>query len=61
MRCSECDVMSLHFLCCSINVSVCLFCCVLDSVCELFGKTIRDVLGCGTVLLLNVMDMFSVG
>ena len=37
-------------LCCSVNVSVCLICCVLDSVCELFGEC-----------LLNVMDVFSVG
>ena len=50
--------MSLYFLCCSVNVSVCLVCCVLDSVCELFGETIRNVFGC--VLLLNVMDVFSV-
>ena len=49
-------------MCCSVNVSVCLVCCMLDSVCELFGETIRDVFGCGCcVLLLNVMDVFSVG
>ena len=57
--------MSLYFLCCSVNVSVCLVCCVLDSVCELFGNKIRDVFGCGccfvVVLLLNVMDVFRVG
>ena len=47
LRCSECDVMSLYFLCCSVNVSVCLVCCVLASVCELFSETIRDVFGCG--------------
>ena len=48
-------------MCCSVNVSVCFVCCVLDSVCELFGETIRNV--CGDVvaiLLLNVMDVFSV-
>ena len=38
--------MSLYFLCCSVNVLVCLVCCVLDSVCELFGETIRDVFVC---------------
>ena len=38
--------MSLYFLCCSVNVSVCLICCVLDSVCELFDEC-----------LLNVMDV----
>ena len=46
LSCSECDVMSLYFLCCSVNVSVCLVCCVLDSVCELFDETIRNVFGC---------------
>ena len=50
--------MSLYFLCCSVNVSVCLVCCVLDRVCELIGETIRDVLGC--VWLLNGMDVFTV-
>ena len=30
--------MSLYFLDCSVNVSVCLVCCELDSVCELFGE-----------------------
>ena len=57
---SECDIMSLYFLCCSVNVSVSFVCCVLDSVCELFGETICDMFGCGAVLLLNVMDVFSV-
>ena len=47
LSCSACDVMSLYFLCCSVNVSVCLVCCVIDSVCELFGETIRNVFGCG--------------
>ena len=34
---SECDVVSLYGLCCSVNGSVCFVCCVFDSVCELFG------------------------
>ena len=38
-------------VCFSVNVSVCFVCCVFDSVCELF---------CETILLLNVMDVFSV-
>ena len=42
---------------CSVNVSVCFVCCVLDSVCELFGETIAIVVA---ILLLNVMDVFSV-
>ena len=40
LRSSECDVVFLYVVCCSVNVSVCFVCCVLDSVCELFGETI---------------------
>ena len=58
---SECDVMSLYFLCCSVDVYVCLVCCLFDNVCELFGETIRNVLGVVAVLLLHVIDVFSVG
>ena len=36
-----------YFVCCSVNVSVCLVCCVLDCVCELSGETICNVFGCG--------------
>ena len=43
---SECNVVSLYVVCFSVNVSVCFVCCVLDSVCELFGETIRNVCGC---------------
>ena len=35
LSCGECYVISLYFMCCSINVSVYLVCCVFDSVCEL--------------------------
>ena len=37
---------SLYVVCCSVNVSDCFVCCVFDSVCELFGETIRNVFGC---------------
>ena len=47
MRSSECDVVSLYGVCCSINVSVCFVCRVFDSVCEVFGETIRNMFGCG--------------
>ena len=47
-------------MCCSVNVSVCFVWCVLDSVCELFGETICNVCGVVAILLLNVMDVFSV-
>ena len=40
---SECNVVSLYVVCCSVNVSVCFVCCVLDSVREMFVKTILDV------------------
>ena len=38
---------------------ICLFCAL--RVCELFGETIRNGLGVVAILLLNVMDVFSVG
>ena len=43
LSCSECDVISLYFVRCSVGLSVCLVCCVFDSVCELFGETIRNI------------------
>ena len=47
-------------MCCSVNVSVCFVCCVLDSACELFGETIAMCVGVVSILLLNIMDVFSV-
>ena len=35
------------------------FSCVLH-VCDLFGETICNMFGCGFILLLNVMEVFSV-
>ena len=40
MSCDECEVISLYFMCCSVNGSVCLVCFVSDSVCELFGHVV---------------------
>ena len=64
LRSSECDVVSLDVVCCSVNVSVCFVCCVFDSVCELFVnclvKQFAMCLGVVAILLLNVMDVFSV-
>ena len=56
------DVISLYFMYCS----VCLVFCVFDSVCELyhrelFGDTIRNIVGVVAILLLNVMNVFSMG
>ena len=42
-------------MCCSVNGFVCLVCCVFDSVCELFGETIRNMCGYGCYLVLNVL------
>ena len=41
MRNSECDVVSLYVVCCSVNVSVCFVCCVFDRVFELFGVCVK--------------------
>ena len=61
MSCGECDIISLYCMCCSVNGSVCLVCCVFDSVCGLFGETIRNMFGVAVILLLNVLEVFSVG
>ena len=42
-------------MCCSVNDSVCLVCCVCDRVCELFHKQFA------IFLLFNVMEVLSVG
>ena len=47
-------------MCCSVNVFVCFVCCVFDSVCELLMKQFVMCLGVVAILLLNVMDVFSV-
>ena len=60
LRSSECDVVSLYVVCCSVNVSVCFVCCVFDSVCELLVTQFAMCLGVVAILLLNVMDVFSV-
>ena len=41
-----CNVVSLYVLCCPLNGSVCFVCCVFFSVCELFGETICNIIGC---------------
>ena len=56
------SVMLCPFMLC-VALLMCLFvlvCCVLDSVCELFGETIRNVCGCSCNFLLNVKDGFGV-
>ena len=47
LSCGVCNVLSLYVLCCSVNGSVCLCGACLDSVCELFDNTIRNMFVCG--------------
>ena len=51
---------SLYLMCSSVNGTGCLVCCVFDIVCELFGETIRHMLGVVAILLLNVKELFTV-
>ena len=58
MRCSECGVISLYYLCYSVNLYVCLVCCVfVNCLVKQFAMCLDVV----AVLLLNVMDVLSVG
>ena len=59
MSCCECDVMSLYLWCCSVNGSVCLVCCVFDSVCDLFGETIHSVFGCRCCFVVLLLFAFQ--
>ena len=47
LSCGECNIISLYVLCFSVTGSVCFVYFVSDSVYELFGETIRNVLRCG--------------
>ena len=57
MRSSECGVVSLYVVYCSVNVSVCFVCCVFANC---LVKQFAMGLGVVAILLLNVMDVFSV-
>ena len=50
MSCGECDVISLYCVCCSVNGSVCLV-----------GGVFVNCLSVVSILLLNVVEVFSVG
>ena len=52
------DVISLYFMCFSVSVSVCLVCCVFVNC---LVKQFAMWFGVVAILLLNVMDEFSVG
>ena len=54
---SECGVVSLYVVCCSVNVSVFFVCCVFVNC---LVKQFAMCLGVVAILLLNVMDVFSV-
>ena len=45
----------------SVNGSICLVCCVFDSLCELFKETIGNSFGVVVILLFNVMEVLNVG
>ena len=57
LRSSECDVVSMYVVCCSVNVSVCFVCCVFVN---RLVKQLAMCLGVVAILLLNVMEVFSV-
>ena len=60
LRSSECNVVSLYVVCCSVNVSVCFVCRVLTVFVNCLVKQFAMCLGVVAILLLNVMDVFSV-
>ena len=57
--CMLCDVVSLHVVCCSVNVSVLCVACLTVFV-NCLVKQLAMCLGVVAILLLNVMDVFSV-
>ena len=59
MRSSECDVVSLYVVCCSVNVSVLCVACLTVFV-NCLVKQFAVCLGVVAILLLNGMDVFSV-
>ena len=61
LGCGECKVISLYFLCFSVNGSVCLVWCVSDSVCELFDETIRNIFGCGYYFVIEYFEIVECG
>ena len=61
LSCGECNVISVYFRCLSVNGPVCLVFCVSASVCALFGEQFAICLNVVVILLLNVIEVFSVG
>ena len=58
LRSSECDVVSLYVVCLSVDVSVCFVCLTVFANCLV--KQFAMGLGVVAILLLNVIDVFSV-
>ena len=58
LRSSECDVVSLYVVCCAVNVSVCFVCFTVFVNCLV--KQFAMCLGVVAILLLNVIEVFSV-
>ena len=61
LSCRECYVISLYFMCCSVNGSVCLVCCRFDRFVNCLVKQFAMCLCVFAILLFNVMEVFSVG
>ena len=59
LRSSECDVVSLYAMCCSVNVSVLCVACLTVFV-NCLVKQFAMCLGVVAILLLNIMEVFSV-
>ena len=60
LSCCECDVITWYVVYFFVNGSVCLVCCVFDSVVNCLVKQFAMCLGVVAILLLNVMEVFSV-
>ena len=60
MSCGECNVISLYFMCCSANGSVLCVACLTVFV-NCLVKQFAICLGVVVILLMNVMEVISVG
>ena len=58
LSCGVCDVIALYFMCCSVNGSISHLCCVFVNC---LVNQFAICLGVVAILLLNVMEVFSVG
>ena len=62
LSCGECDGISLYFMCCSVNGSIVVLCgAYLTVFVNCLVKQFALCLGVVSILLLNVMEAFSVG